>query len=923
MFAQHLMILADLYRHVRRMNNAAALYEKAVNVLSSKGEHETVVSAALNGWATSLIGMGDYAAAEPLLRRALQIDKNTVDETSDDYSQTLSNLGMLKFYDGKYAEAEPLLRRTLEIREQLHPADDLSVAESLTNLAALYQAIDDAKAEKLFERALEIRQRLGKPMDVARGLNNLALYYRVSGRYQRAERFYQEALNIYRLRADDDPASLAISLNNLAGLYFAQGDYKSAEPLVQQVVTIRRALGDEAWTFGSSLNNLAAIYHRTGRYEAAEPLYKEAIAAWRRIVGDHHPKLRTALSNLSGLYVAMKRPTAALDPMREVIGIGDRLITNVFPITSEKQRLRYMISLQQDLDDLVSLVARHFVDSTPVVAESFDIVLRRKGIVAESMAAQRDDVLSGRYPGLESRMRELRTLRIRLADCTLAGPDDDDLEQHMNVLSQLAERTERLESELAREVPELRLAQLLSTADRRHVAQTMAAGSVLVEFVRFIDRHVRAGLPSDSSTRYGAFIMEACKPDAVRFIDLGQAEAIDSAVTAFRQSLSRPPGWLTNIIERAGVRLHRRRGEALRAVILDPLGVRADGNGRLFIAPEGTLTWIPFEALPTERGFLVEQFAITYLSVGRDLIRFESDFRPPSGAAVVVADPNFDLRARDELESAITDRVPHEPAQVIRAFPSPAASASLRERLRSTVWRFPSLPGTRIEGRGVSDMLGVRPLMGDTAVESELKACQSPQVLHLATHGFFVPNQPDTDPEGGTQSDGEWSADSKERLSGFGMENPLLRSGLALAGANTWLAYGKLASAAEDGILNGVDVSALDLSGTDIAVLSACDTALGPVHVWEGVFGLRRVFALAGARTLVMSLWNVPDLQTCDLMLDFYKRLLTGMSCSEALREAQLALKERYQNPYYWAAFICQGDPRPIRLPLNRSTNHA
>ena len=820
--AQHLMILADVYRHMRRMNDAAELYEKAVDVLSAKGEHETVVSVALNGWATSLIGMGDYAAAEPLLRRALQIDKNTIAETSDDHSQTLSNLGMLKFYDGKYADAEPLLRRTLEIREQLHPDDDLSVAESLTNLAALYQAIDDARAEKLFERALHIQRRLGQPMDVARGLNNLALYYRVSGRYQQAEPLYQEAVNIKRLRADDDPASLAISLNNLAGLYFALGDYKSAEPLVQQVVTIRRALGSEAWAFGSSLNNLAAIYHRTGRYKAAEPLYEEAIAAWRRIVGDQHPKLRTALSNLSGLYVAMKRPTAALEVMREVIGIGDRLIANVFPITSATQRLVYMTSLQQDLDDLISLVGKHFADSIPVVAETFDIVLRRKGIVTESVAAQRDDVLSGKYPNLEAKMRELRTLRIELADCTVAGPVDGDLERHVNMLNQLTERTERLESALASEVPELSLAQRLSNSDRRHVAHAMTAGSVLIEFVRFTDRHFPAGLPSESSTRYGAFVMEAGKPDAVRFIDLGQIEAIDSAVAAFRRSVSRPPGWLTYLIELSGVPRGRRQGEALRALILDPVGARVSNNGRMFIAPEGTLAWIPFEALPTEEGCLVDQFSIAYLSVGRDLLRFEADLLPLCGAPVVVADPNFDLRARDELESAVTDRVPHDQAQVIRASPSAAASDSLRERLRSAVWRFPSLRGTRTEGQGVSERLGVRPLLGDAALESELKACQSPQVLHLATHGFFLPNHPHTDLEGETQSGVEWSADSKERLSGFAMENPLLRSGLALAGANTWLAYGKLPSAAEDGILNGVDVSALDLSGTDLA---------GPVRV--------------------------------------------------------------------------------------------
>ena len=147
------------------------------------------------------------------------------------------------------------------------------------------------------------------------------------------------------------------------------------------------------------------------------------------------------------------------------------------------------------------------------------------------------------------------------------------------------------------------------------------------------------------------------------------------------------------------------------------------------------------------------------------------------------------------------------------------------------------------------------------------------------------------------------------------LDNPMLRSGLALAGVNTWLKNRPLIKEAEDGILTADDVAGWNLFNTELVVLSACETGLGDIVTGEGVFGLRRAFVLAGAQTLVMSLWKVPDEQTKELMVNFYKHLLSGKPRAEALREAQLQMKEKYPNPYYWGAFICQGNPGPL---LNR-----
>jgi CHAT domain-containing protein len=315
----------------------------------------------------------------------------------------------------------------------------------------------------------------------------------------------------------------------------------------------------------------------------------------------------------------------------------------------------------------------------------------------------------------------------------------------------------------------------------------------------------------------------------------------------------------------------------------------------LFIAPDGELTRLPFEVLPTKNdGYLIDEYYISYLGAGRDVLRFGL---PPGGqqnVALVVADPDFDL----------------DLGQTNRPTPEFYTNRYSRDLDRTG---FIRLPGTYLEGEQIAAMLKVKPLLQQNALETRLKAQQSPRILHIATHGFFLPNQ--TYPlRGGALGLGAMggSGDSRFGRLSHGLENPLLRSGLALAGANTWLKGNPLPEEAEDGILTAEDVSGLDLLATDLVVLSACETGLGEVLVGEGVFGLRRAFILAGAKTLMISLWQVSDQQTQELMVDFYQRLLNGTPRAEALREAQLAMKQKYPEPRYWGAFNCQGDPGPL-----------
>jgi CHAT domain-containing protein len=470
----------------------------------------------------------------------------------------------------------------------------------------------------------------------------------------------------------------------------------------------------------------------------------------------------------------------------------------------------------------------------------------------------------------------------------------------------------------------------------------------------------------------------------VRLIDLGEAESNDRLITDFRAGVTSELD-LRDMSREACQRIpdaDATVGERLRAAVFDPLAHALGFCQRLLLAPDGDLNRLPFEALPLADGrHLLDVYRISYVSVGRDILRFQAPSGGQPAEPLVAADPDFDLGERVDTrppdQSRTAERAPrrgfwsrlfgrrqavavqqYAPEPGVRPGPTPGmpAAGRLARDFDRAQYHFARLPGTCLEGERVGRRLGVRPLLAGAALEGHLKAGRSPRILHLATHGFFLPD-PQRDLErfdrnlelmafGQTPGLG--------RLSGPGMESPMLRSGLALAGANTFLRGAALPPEAEDGLLTAEDVAGLDLLHTELVVLSACDTGLGAIHLGEGVFGLRRAFIVAGAKTLVMSLWKVPDLATAFLMDRFYDNLLArGLDRDLALSHAQRATRDAtvgelkgewltptmierlaagdanarrhleqlaqqadghrpFAHPLYWGAFICQGDPAPL-----------
>jgi CHAT domain-containing protein len=398
---------------------------------------------------------------------------------------------------------------------------------------------------------------------------------------------------------------------------------------------------------------------------------------------------------------------------------------------------------------------------------------------------------------------------------------------------------------------------------------------VLVELIRYQPFDVKAqpgkqrGFP-----RYAAYILHSQGQPVG--IDLGEVSQIDTALENFRSYLSDRNSQTAQLKQSA---------RTLDQLLMQPIRQQLGNKRHVLLSPDSTLNLIPFEALVDEGDrYLIETYDFTYLTSGRDLLRLQTRY-PSKTPPVLLADPSFNL-----LEPLATGM--SQPNQT--RFVSPT---DLFQQI------YPPLRDAAEEVSAIAAQYGVTPLLGRQATEEAVKAINSPKLLVIATHGFF----PDTP----SQADNSGKANSSEpdRLADISEENPLLRTGLVLAG------FQLKPRDREDGILTALEMTGLNLQGTKLVILSACGTGLGKLSSGEGVYGLRRALVLAGSESQLITLWKVDDTATKDLMIGYHKNLKAGKGRMDALRQAQLTmLKENssYAHPYYWAGFIASGDWTPL-----------
>jgi CHAT domain-containing protein/Tfp pilus assembly protein PilF len=883
--AESLIDLAWIYLSRNEHARAQVLFEKARS-LADYGNATSNLLRALRGLGIIFMNRAEFSLAEPYFERVLRYEKEGSGGTSTSLARAMTDLGVLCKHKGDYARAATLLQEALKHLQAAVNRDHLAIAETMSQLADLYMVKGDlARAEPLFEEALHLTEREFGPHHrrVSARLNGLAGLFMMREDFASAVPLLQRALRIREGALGPDHPDVASSLNNLAWALLGKGDTSQPEALLERALRIDESTsGPEHPSTGSTLDSLAWLYSAQGNFDRAKPLFELVAYLLETKLGGEHPKLAEALGNLAILHEARGDIASSIRVNHRALEVRETILGALLASGAEEQKQAYVNSLSGETNRAVS----SHVQRAPTLAEAGQIslttILRRKGRVLEAM---RDlfQALRQRADAKDlSTIDELARIRGKVAGLTLRGPPEGtDPEAHARALADLREKGRQLEEELALHYAALGLRETPVTIQA--VQAAMPAGSALVEYFvyRPFDPRAKAALRY-GKPRYVAYVLRP--RGELGWADLGESESINHLAQRLRASLSAGD-------ESTASRSSRELEKRVMAPVRSLLGETTE----VFLSPDGDLNLLPFGALVDERGeYLVKRYRFTYLSSGRDLLRLARTTNPIERATILAA-PDYGDRVaglrKTENDSGHRQRT--------------ADMGSIT---------FPPLPGTLAEGKRLARALGdVRMLTGAQATEAALKATRGPRIIHLATHGFFLADLPVPNPN--QHERGISHLSSAGDLSQPGMilpENPLLRAGLALAGAN------RRVSGSDDGILTALEAASLDLIGTQLVVLSACETAMGDVRNGEGVYGLRRALVLAGSETQVMTLWRIDDQVTQQLMVDYYLKIGKGLGRSDAMREVTLKMlaNPKTANPRYWASFIVSGDPSPLHGPV-------
>jgi CHAT domain-containing protein/tetratricopeptide (TPR) repeat protein len=921
-------------------SNIRSCFDRALAIRrqSLRADHPLLVET-LNYLAATLIDLGKYEAARPLYEEALAIWERSGRSDDPQRASTLRNVATFEHVTGHFDHSRKLFNSALAIQEQTLGSYNGELASTLENLGLLeIDYPDNARAAEHLRRAWELWCNSGDPTDPY--VRHAQASYGVAlirlGDYERAREILNDLLKSQERLLGRDHHDNGVVCLNLARIFRETGRREDARDMFDRVVCLaervrlvdpppdlsrlsrwetcallesseldldeghfdlaltkcRRALdvrvGEQspdlriAWAWA----HLAKAQHCLDDLQEAQRSLECALSIEEKFVG--LPRRAIFLEELAAVLADAGRPTEALERALAAEQDGRKFLEMTVRILAERTALDYAGVRPSGLDLALSLAVERRVGSD-AIPRVWDALIRCRALVLDEMVERKA------YARTDPRLAAaLAATTERMANLVISGRDRDP-EEYAELLRVAQRDHEAVELELAKASSSFRPPRSQRTVGLSDLIAAMPERSALVAYVQY--GHYQG--PRKKCRSYAAFV--CTKRDARPVVTgLGPADAIDDLVSKWREGVAE--GALANEgspAEREAA--YRAAGQKLRKAIWDPVVPHIAGVERVFVVPDARLNLVNLSTLPINKThYLVECGpVIHHLGAERDLIAITEQSRRGHGL-LAVGDPDFNVaNPRSKTNQ------PGSESSAPRGVP---------------LLQFGPLPHARLEAQligqlaaGITEDGGnnVLVLTQGEAEERRFKEL-SPgrEMLHLATHGFFFGPQRSLSRRG-DRGLGACVFLNSDGASAAVAENPLLRSGLAFAGANsaTW------STGEDDGVLTAQEVADLDLSGVQWVVLSACETGLGTFEPWEGVLGLDRAFKVAGARTVIMSLWSVDDDLTRQWMVDLYKqRLINHRHTDEAVQQAsQDLLDDRREagqttHPFYWGAFIAAGD---------------
>ena len=802
--------------------------------------------------------------------QALPVAKDLLSGTSPQetlHFDQVSKIGGLYDRMGDFEAAERFYVMARDLRVKHLGEQHQDSWHSMSYLASLYRkmgAFDKAlgcmeKISQLRGWNKKVPETSAEREDHIFWLEGVALINRAQGHFAEAEAGLKEVVEFRRSLQDESEEEgrfYATSVSNLAGVLSQMHQPVQAYARFEEALALRRKVhGNKHISIAQTLRDFAEHHERNERFDEALQLYVEASAILVQAHGEDHPHVASTMvaqarchcfksshiAECDGTDIAMEGFEKALELFIKASDIRSKSLVKVLSSVSEPRRLAFLSMVEQDLHLLLSLAFGPLAGSHAASKAALNSVLRLKAVSLDVQVT-------------EDASDELKALRQMAARLLFDGSTAEKRKA-------CDERIEQLEAASRKTVD---ISSPMYTSSVESVVAVLPEATSLLECIVFRFSDFKRAPLDKPEMFYAVWTVE--DTGLVDSWLLGSAADLNAIIKNIRTQASKQQCSKSSLVslEQSCCQLRER--------LLDPALRRTVRH--LFIAADGELSRVPFATLSPITGegcLLGEALTVSLLFSGRDLLILKDrkdrcKSRSPS-RPVVVAAPSF----QQEIMSLSSH---------------PAA-------VRSLDWRrgfeFAPLPETHAEGCAVSQLICGELLVGDEATSTAFTGIEKPGILHVATHGFFLPDL--------TTVDGRLEAVLSKA------ENPLLRCGLAFAGAQAW----QNGSAGADGILTAQEIRTMDLRGTELVVLSACNTGLGDVVCGQGVMGLARAFIIAGAQAVIMSLWPIGDKATRELMVDFYTLMMSGSSPVQALQNAMQNLKSRDHRPAGWAAFVLHG----------------
>jgi len=885
-YTSSLIGLAGLYKNMGFNLRSKAIYEEVRKIQQlALGEVNIEYATTLNNIAELYRSLSEFQKAEPFYLESINIIEDKLGKENSSYVSILNNMGLLYANMGDYQKAEQLYLESIKIQKKINGINHLLYdASTLNNLAELYRSLGNIqKAKSLYLEAIRIQKsNMGeKNPDYLITLNNLALCYENTEEYQKAEQILIHIMNIRLAITGKNNPDYASTLHNLAGIYNSIGNYTKAELLYNESLELWRNLhGENDLSFSFALNNLAGLNRSIGNYQKAEVLYQQSIKIRKKVFGDKHHIYISSLNGLAWLYVIMGEYLKS-EPLNLYICENNKKDLNLkFNFLSENERLLYWGKFKSLFNLYPSFVYSYYPQKPSISTFAYDNALFTKSLLLNTSLQIQNAVLQSGDIALINTWENLRGLK-RMINVLQSKP----LAQQGD-LAIMEAQADSLDKVLTQKSQLYKHSQEDMQVKWTDVQKNLKPNEAAIEFISFnyFNKHYT------DSTLYCALVL---KKDSKypEMIALFEEKQLDSLFVKSVTDVNQLYNYRLTNLRKEMVESTLNYGSNLYNLIWKPLEASLKDIKTVYYAPSGKLNQVSFAAIPVDSTVLLsDKYNLHQVTSTRQVIK-------NSNAANKLQEAALFGGIKYELDDKQLAQV--QTAYTTTNYRSVFVSDSTQ---RSNTFTY--LKGTDDEVKGIANEFSKKGLTdqlytGAVASEAAFKKLNgtNTDIIHIATHGFYLPV--------------EVTKREEFRFMGFDNErrnvvvkNPLLRSGLVMAGANRAWRGDSIPENWEDGILTAHEISQINLTNTELVVLSACETGLGDNGGSEGVFGLQRAFKMAGVQTLIMSLWKVPDTQTSQLMQSFYKYWLGGMTKHDAFKKAQNEVRTANPNPYYWAAFV-------------------